>query len=133
MTEVSKVIEAFKSVRLRGNLVVAVPLNPSDMEIPEKDSTGFGLEGKSSKSEEDIRFVVVRVGPGEHQHGVLVPLDISAGDIFVTEFTNKSMRLIWKDAPRLLNGYKVVVGEARTMSSQHGLVAAIVGRVSEEP
>lgn len=129
--EILKTIQAFKDVRVRGCQVIAVPLNPAELESIEKKADGFGIAEKPT-AEEGIRLVAVAVGSGGYQNGILIPLDFSVGDIFIPSWTNESVRNLWKESKTLLNGFKVLFCEARfSTDSQAGAVYAIVGHVGE--
>src|SRR5258708_4257900 len=124
-----KTLEAFKDVRARGNDVIAVPLNPADMEITESKSNGFGITANPKTEEEAIRFVAVAVGSGEWRQRKLLPLDFSAGDIFITALDNEAMRSRWKEDKTTVNGHRMVIFSARTISSESGSICAIFGRI----
>ena len=125
---IESLVAHFKSVRVRGTDVLAVPLNESDMVAPPDERKGVGFKATAAeiKPEEPIRFVAVAVGPGVTTYGKVLPLDIKPGEVFISNVNNKRLRDDWKNEPRVLLGRRIFLFVAQDNESDAGAIPIII-------
>lgn len=123
-------VEALKDFRARGNYVVCIPWDLETMIIKKTESQSFGMDEAAYAREERMRFVVLKIGPGEWRDGIKLPLDVFPGDIVVTNVTSSCLREDYNQPRFIINGQPVFLFDGRMIEHESGDIFGVVGHTA---
>lgn len=123
-------IEALKDFRARGNYVICIPLDLDKMEIKKTDAQSFGMEESAYLREERLRFVVLKVGPGDYQDGSLVALDLHPGDIVMSNVSAQCLREDHSQPRFIINGQPIFLFDGRMIDHASGDIFGVIGHIA---
>ena len=123
-------VEALKDFRARGNYAICIPLDPEKMEIKKTDTQSFGMEESAYIREERLRFVVIKVGPGDWQEGSLIPLDLHPGDIVLSNVSSQCLREDYSQPRFIINGQPIFLFDGRMIDHASGDIFGVIGHTA---
>jgi len=123
-------VEALKDFRARGNYVICIPWDLEAMEIKKTESQSFGMDEAAYVREERMRFVVLKVGPGEWRDGIKLALDLHPGDIVVTNVTSSCLRENCSQPRFIINGQPIFLFDGRMIEHESGDIFGVVGHTA---
>jgi hypothetical protein len=127
---ITAAVEALKDFRPRGNYVVCVPWDLDAMKIQRAESQAFSMDEAAYVREERLRFAVLKVGPGDHQEGTLLPIDLHPGDIIVTNVTSQCLREDFEQPRFIINGQPIFLFDGRMIDHASGDIFGVVGHTA---